>query len=86
MGSAIGGISSMVQYKKSKKQLKQMEERQAESEEQSRRLTPAEATEAEGGADSEAAMKQKRKGVQSTFTAKKKQLSSTGSDGEASLG
>lgn len=70
MGSAIGGVSSIVQYRKSKKQLAKMEAQQAAAEEEAKRLTPAEAQAVEGGADSEAAMKKKRKGVQATFTAK----------------
>lgn len=76
MGSAIGGVASIVQYKKSKKQLAKMEAQQAAAEEEAKRLTPAEAQAVEGGADSEAAMKKKRKGVQATFTAKQ---SSSGS-------
>lgn len=82
MGSAIGGVASYLQYKKSKKALKSMEERQDAAEAEAKALTPATATNPEGGAESEAAMKKKRRGVQATFTARENQSSSSGTIGE----
>lgn len=72
MGSVIGGVTSYLQYKKSEKALSSMEARQAKAERDAKALTPATAQNPEGGAESEAAMKRKRKGVQATFTAKEK--------------
>lgn len=82
MGSAIGGVASYLQYRKSKKALSSMEERQAKAEEDAKALTPATAQNPEGGADSEAAMKRKRKGVQATFTAKQSTPAASGTIGE----
>ena len=82
MGSAIGGVASYLQYKKSSKALKSMEDRQAAAEAEAKALTPATAQNLEGGAESEAAMKKKRRGVQATFTAKESQSASSGTIGE----
>lgn len=82
MGSIIGGASSYLQYKKSAKALESMAERQAAAEKRAEALTPATAQNPEGGAESEAAMKKKRRGVQATFTAKEKSSSSGGTIGE----
>lgn len=82
MGSAIGGVASYLQYKKSSKALKSMEDRQAAAEAEAKALTPATAQNLEGGAESEAAMKKKRRGVQATFTARESQSSSSGTIGE----
>jgi hypothetical protein len=82
MGSVVGGVASYLQYKKSEKALKSMEARQAAAEREAKALTPATATNPEGGAESEAAMKKKRRGVQATFTAKESQSASSGTIGE----
>lgn len=84
MGSAIGGVASILQYRKSARALEAMNERQEAAEKEAKALTPATAQNPEGGADSEAAMKKKRRGVQSTFTAKEKSssASSSGTIGE----
>lgn len=79
MGSAVGGVASLLQYRKSEKALESMEARQAKAERDAKALTPATARNPEGGADSEAAMKKKRKGVQATFTAKEKASTPTAS-------
>lgn len=79
MGSAIGGIASILQYKKSEKALESMEARQAKAERDAKALTPATAQNPEGGAESEAAMKRKRRGVQATFTAREKASTSAAS-------
>lgn len=79
MGSAIGGVASYLQYRKSKKALSSMEDRQAKAEADAKALTPATAQNPEGGADSEAEMKRKRRGVQATFTAREKASTSAAS-------
>lgn len=84
MGSLVGAGASYLQYKKSEKALESMAARQAAAERDAKALTPATAKSPEGGAESEAEMKKRRRGVQATFTAKEKASSSaaSGSIGE----
>lgn len=69
MGSAIGAAVSYSQYKKQNKELKKIEEKQAQAEEEAERLNPAEARMPDTGDDKSLV---KRRGIQSTFTTSKK--------------
>lgn len=68
MGSAIGAIASIAQYKSQSKSLKKTEQKALEAEKKAEALKPAEAKLPE---DITKAENRKRKaGVQSTYTAK----------------
>lgn len=75
MGSVIGAVASVQQYKEQTKALERMEakteaaEREAQAEkERAKKLTPAKAQNPDVG-DTVSAEVKRRKGVQSTFTA-----------------
>lgn len=75
MGSVIGAVASVQQYKEQTKALERMEAKTAEAEkeakaekERAQKLTPAKAQNPDVG-DTVSAEVKRRKGVQSTFTA-----------------
>lgn len=70
MGSAIGGLASIWQYRKQSKAMKQAEAEQAAEKARAEALTPAEAENADDAGVIEDMLK-KRKGVQATMVASK---------------
>ena len=69
MGSAVGAAASYLTYRKQKKELSRMEEREANAEAEARNLNPAEARNPDVGDDLKL---HRRRGIQSTFTATKR--------------
>ena len=69
MGSAVGAAASYLTYRKQRKELSRMEEREAAAEEEARRLNPAEARNPDVGDEVKL---RRRRGIQSTFTATKR--------------
>ncbi len=70
MGSVIGAAVSYSTYRKQKKELKAMEQREAAAEAEAKKLNPAEARNPDVGDEGKL---HKRRGIQSTFTAKSRQ-------------
>lgn len=70
MGSVIGAAVSYSTYKKQKKELSRMEEKEEAAEAEAKKLNPAEARNPDVGDEGKL---HKRRGIQSTFTATKRQ-------------
>jgi hypothetical protein len=70
MGSAIGAAVSYSQYRKQKREMRKMEDAQKAAEEEAKKLNPAEARSPDVGDEGKL---HKRRGIQSTFTATKRQ-------------
>lgn len=70
MGSVVGAAVSYSQYRKQKKELSRMEEKERKAEEEAKKLNPAEARNPDIGDEGKL---HKRRGIQSTFTATKRQ-------------
>lgn len=70
MGSVVGAAMSYSTYRKQKKELSRMEEREAAAEAEAKKLNPAEAKNPDVGDEGKL---HKRRGIQSTFTATKRQ-------------
>ena len=73
MGSAIGLGLSLRQKDKGEKTLKKMYRDQKAAEARAEAMTPAESVKAEGALEAAAADSKRRRGVQSTFTARQEE-------------